>query len=107
MPKGNWVEFNHSELTHEAQANGSSNSKANREVRVQRIRNSKGGKTVTAITGLELEKNEAVLLLKKIKAKLGTGGTVKSNCLEIQGDQVIKILKILNDEGYRPKRAGG
>jgi translation initiation factor 1 len=76
-------------------------------VRVQRTRTGKGGKVVTAITGLELAEAEAKALLKQLKATAGTGGTLKNGVLELQGDQVAVALEVLEREGFRPKQAGG
>ena len=52
------------------------------------------GKKVTVISGLHtygtarLEK-----IAKKLKAKLGCGGTVKNGVVEIQGDKALDIQK--------------
>ncbi len=46
-------------------------------------------------------------LLKLLKTKLGAGGTIKDDALEIQGDRRDDIVAILNQLGYQAKRAGG
>ena len=46
-------------------------------------------------------------LLKKLKTRIGSGGTTKDGVIELQGDQVDSTLELLAKEGYRPKRAGG
>ena len=46
-------------------------------------------------------------LLKKLKTRIGSGGTAKDGVIELQGDQVDTALELLSKEGYRPKRAGG
>ncbi|NDD69778.1 MAG: translation initiation factor, partial [Synechococcaceae bacterium WB9_4xC_028] len=46
-------------------------------------------------------------LLKKLKGRIGSGGTAKDGVVELQGDQVDVVLELLSQEGYRPKRAGG
>jgi translation initiation factor 1 len=76
-------------------------------VRVQRTKAGKGGKLVTAITGLEAPEAELKTLLKQLKAVAGTGGTFKDGVIELQGDQVAPALAALEKEGYRPKQAGG
>ena len=106
MSKGNWVEFNDPKLPNQPKANASKNSKATQKVRVSRVRNKKGGKMITAISGLGLTQQESMLFLKRLKAKLGTGGTVKEECIEIQGDQVKIVMQLLTTEGYRPKQSG-
>jgi translation initiation factor 1 len=69
-------------------------------------RKGRGGKAVTLIEGLQLPKEDCEKLLKQLKAKLGAGGTVKNNVLEIQGDHCGAILAELTGMDYRPKRSG-
>jgi translation initiation factor 1 len=76
-------------------------------VRVQRTKAGKGGKTVTLIAGLELPEAEALVLLRQLKASVGTGGTLKEGVIELQGDQVEAALAALDRAGFRAKRAGG
>ena len=52
------------------------------------------GKVVTIVRPLYLEKSTLQTLLKK---RLGTGGTIKENSLEFQGD-IPKQLRILLEE---------
>ena len=106
MPKGNWVEFNDPTLSNTPEANATQGSKAHLQIKVQRVRNKKGGKTITVISGLGLNNPESLLLLKKFKARLGTGGTLKGDNIEIQGDQVEMVMDMLKIEGYRPKQSG-
>ena len=67
----------------------------------------RGGKSVTVIEGLQLPQKEREALLKRLKAKLGTGGTVKDTCLEIQGDHRDALMAALEKLGYPTKRSGG
>lgn len=46
-------------------------------------------------------------LLKLLKNKLGTGGTLKDGVLEIQGDHRDQIVELLNGLGYKAKKSGG
>ena len=108
--KGGWREFDregshHPGSTERPAAPGTP--KAQQRVRVQRTKAGKGGKLVTAITGLEIGEAEARQLLKKLKASCGTGGTWKDGLIELQGDQVAAALEVLQQAGYRPKQAGG
>ena len=64
-------------------------------VRVRLERKGRGGKAVTVIDGLLLPRNELGELLKKLKAKLGTGGAVKGLVLEIQGDHCDTVIPLL------------
>lgn len=70
-------------------------------------RKGRGGKAVTVIEGLGLSVQDSEKLLKQLKAKLGTGGTVKDGALEIQGDHCDAVMAELTDKGYKPKRSGG
>ncbi len=108
MPKGNWTEFGES-FQNSSASNLVKNIslRTDREVRVQRTRVGKGGKTVTIITGLSLNDCQSKKLLKKLKKECGTGGTLKSDCIELQGDKVSVSIAILQKEGYRPKQSGG
>lgn len=58
------------------------------------------GKTVTIVKPFSLEKKALEALLKILKKKLGTGGTVKEDALEFQGE-VKEGLKVqLENLGY-------
>jgi translation initiation factor 1 len=59
------------------------------------------------IRGLELDPDGLKALLKKLKTRIGSGGTAKDGVIELQGDQVELSLELLRKEGYKPKRAGG
>ena len=104
--KGGWQEFSNAATTRPAAASPAT-PKAQQRVRVQRTKAGKGGKLVTAITGLEAPEAELKALLKQLKAAAGTGGTLKDGVIELQGDQVAAALTALEAAGYRPKQAGG
>jgi translation initiation factor 1 len=74
-------------------------------VRLDRKR--RGGKSVTVIEGLRMSVTESEKLLKQLKARLGTGGTVKDGALEIQGDHCDTVITELTKMGWGPKRSGG
>ncbi|MDX2097192.1 MAG: translation initiation factor [Leptolyngbyaceae cyanobacterium bins.59] len=76
-------------------------------LRVQVSRKGRGGKTVTVITGFQTNKETLTTLLKQLKNQCGTGGTVKENELEIQGDQAQKLVQLLSQAGYKVKISGG
>ena len=108
MPKGGWQEFSSSSsLQRPSGPTKEPTPKAQQMVRVQPTRGGKGGKTVTVIRGLELDTTGLKSLLKKLKTRIGSGGTVKDGVIELQGNQVELVLELLTKEGYRPKRAGG
>ena len=107
MAKGSWREFGDSPATSRPDQSLLSIPKSARHVRVQRTRGGKSGKTVTLITGLELNASDLKLLLKKLKVACGTGGTVKADLLELQGDQLQGVIDLLTREGFAPKKSGG
>jgi translation initiation factor 1 len=108
MAKGGWQEFSRPESLERSGGPGATSTpKAQQRVRVQRTKAGKGGKLVTAITGLEAPEAELKALLKQLKAAAGTGGTVKDGLIELQGDQVAPALAALEKAGYRAKQAGG
>ena len=70
-------------------------------------RKGRGGKSVTVIDGLQMRQKEREALLKQLKTKLGTGGTVKDTSLEIQGDHRDALMAELGKMGYTAKQSGG
>ncbi len=72
-----------------------------------RDRKKRGGKTVTVITGIPADANAIASLAQQLKKLCGSGGTVKDDVIEIQGDHCDKVQAKLTDLGYRVKRAGG
>lgn len=77
------------------------------DLRVQLSRKGRKGKSVTVITGFESSPDVLKALLKKIKNQCGTGGAIKDDNLEIQGDFRDKVLELLQKEGYKAKISGG
>lgn len=67
----------------------------------------RNGKPVTLIEGFEGTEEELKQISKKIKTTLGIGGSEKDGIFVIQGDNRDKIMKILQDMGYKTKRVGG
>ncbi|MDJ0797441.1 MAG: translation initiation factor [Calothrix sp. MO_167.B12] len=77
------------------------------DLRVQATRAGRKGKTVTVITGFQTTPETLQGLLKHLKTQCGTGGTLKDNTIEIQGEHKQKILDILKQKGYKAKISGG
>ena len=76
MPKGGWQEFSTTDsLQRPSGTEKQPIAKAEQTVRVQPTRGGKGGKTVTVIRGLELDPGGLKALLKKLKTRIGSGGT--------------------------------
>lgn len=77
-------------------------------MRVRRER--RGGKVVTVVAGLapRSEKTDDLpALLKQLKAKLGTGGAISGEGMELQGDHRDKMVEFFKGLGYPAKSAGG
>ena len=76
-------------------------------VRLLRDRKSRGGKTVTLITGLSGTPSALAALASDLKRLCGTGGTLRGDILEIQGDFRERLQTELERRGYTVKIAGG
>ena len=76
-------------------------------IRIQLTKSGRKGKTVTVMTGFQHSAEELAKLLKKFKSQCGSGGTIKDNTLEIQGDHCQKLITILSQLGYKVKISGG
>jgi len=61
------------------------------------------GKVVTIVKPFYLTNNNLKALLKTVKKKLGTGGTIKENSLEFQGEMQESLHIQLEKLGYRFK----
>ena len=76
-------------------------------VAVRREKQGRAGKTVTAIYDLQASDRQLEELAKALKKHFGTGGSAKAGAVEIQGDQVEKVLAWLTAKGYKPVKTGG
>ena len=68
-------------------------------IRIRREVKGRKGKTVTTITGFDLDDKSLNLLSKQLKQHCGTGGSVKDGVVIIQGDQKDTIKSLF--EGRR------
>jgi len=75
-------------------------------VRVWRETKGRGGKAVTLVKGLALDGLQLAQLAHQVKAACGSGGTVKSGVIEVQGDHCDKVIALLQALGHAAKRAG-
>ncbi len=82
-------------------------SPAQQKVTVRLERKGRRGKSVTVIDGLQMPQKKREMILKQLKARLGTGGTVRDTSFEIQGDHRDSLMAALEKMGYRPQRSGG
>jgi translation initiation factor 1 len=76
-------------------------------VRVSKQTGGRGGKSVSVITGLPLNDGQLTQLATELKRRCGSGGSVQSGNIEIQGDHRDLLVAELNQRGFKAKRAGG
>lgn len=76
-------------------------------VRVALDRKGRGGKAVTLVMGVPGEPAEVTALGQTLKKLCGSGGTVKDDVIEVQGDHRDRIVARLMELGYKVKRTGG
>lgn len=61
----------------------------------------RGNATVTLILNLPLKPDALTELAAKLKRKLGCGGAVKEGVIEIQGEKVEQVKKLLLESGIK------
>lgn len=76
-------------------------------VKLSRETAGRRGKGVTVVSELPLTLAAIEELGATLKAKCGTGGTVKDARIEIQGDHRDRVQAELEKLGYKVKRSGG
>jgi len=76
-------------------------------VRVSRETKGRKGAGVTIVTGLPLDAAGIKALAKELKQRCGSGGTVRDDGLELQGDHRDQVMGLLEAKGWKVKRAGG
>jgi len=74
-------------------------SNRDRTPKIQLEKKGRGGKEVTVISHLGLSEAQLLELLKLIKKRLGTGGTLKDQSLEIQGNRIAEVRELLTSQG--------
>lgn len=57
------------------------------------------GKQVTLVKGFE-KGSDMKKIAKKLKSKCATGGTIKDDCIVLQGNQIRRAKEILLSDGY-------
>ena len=70
---------------------------------LRKLKSGKGGKTVTEISGFDMNPQQIESLLKRLQTQLGTGGTCKGKVIELQGEKRLEIKRILEADGFRVK----
>lgn len=74
---------------------------------VQATRSGRKGKTVTVIRGFQASEETLTTVLKQLKTQCGSGGTIKDQTLEVQGEHKEKVVQVLSQLGYKVKISGG
>ena len=74
-------------------------------VKIRKEKSGRGGKTVIVIYEMPNHVNMPLRdkLLKSMKAKLGTGGTIKIRNIEIQGDKLEAVKNFPIEDGFTVK----
>jgi translation initiation factor 1 len=62
------------------------------------------GKVVTLVSNLDPAGNDLPALAALLKAKCGTGGTVKDGLVELQGDHLAAAEAALQGLGFKTRR---
>ncbi|MCB9432060.1 MAG: translation initiation factor [Ardenticatenaceae bacterium] len=80
---------------------------AEQTAHIRREKKGRGGKTVVVISNLQLTPEDMKTLAKTLKQACGVGGAVKSDGMEIQGDNRDQVAEKLQQLGYKTKFIGG
>lgn len=76
---------------------------AQQQLRVKLDTKQRAGKVVTLVDGFIGKNEDLEKLGKELKTKCGTGGSAKDGQILIQGDYKEKVVKWLQDWGYKAK----
>jgi translation initiation factor 1 len=76
-------------------------------IRIRREVKGRKGKTVTTISGFQINADELRNLAAHLKRSCGAGGSVKDGIIMIQGDHRETLLRELKKQGFTAKIAGG
>jgi len=76
---------------------------AKQTIRVAIDRKRRAGKSVTVASGFEQSADALAKLATALKKRCGSGGTVKGNEIEVQGEHLEMVANELRKLGYRVK----
>ncbi len=63
----------------------------------------RGGKTATIVEGFEISDDDVAEIARKLRKKLGAGGSSRGGEILIQGDRKETVVSMLREMGYRVK----
>ena len=75
-------------------------------LKIRRLTSGKG-RAVIEITGLPSNKKWCQKLAKDLKKSLGVGGAYKNDFIEVHGEKLDEVKKILEEKGLNFKQTGG
>jgi translation initiation factor 1 len=64
------------------------------------------GKIVTVVTGINTSDINVEELARTLKTKCAAGGTIKGGNIELQGDHIKKVQKVLAEMGFKVELKG-
>ena len=76
---------------------------AQQQLRVRVESHHRGDKRVTVVSGFVGTKDDLEALGKRLRTRVGTGGSVVDGEILVQGEQREKVLQLLLADGYRAK----
>ncbi|KAF7774237.1 translation initiation factor 1 [Pseudoalteromonas citrea] len=76
-------------------------------VRIEKQTKGRKGKGVMLVVGIDPQEHDLKKLAKTLKSKMGQGGALKDNIIEVQGDDRTKLKLILESLNFKVKIAGG
>ena len=76
-------------------------------IRIRRELKGRKGKTVTTVSGFQINADELKNLATQLKRRCGSGGSVKDGVIIIQGDHRDTLITELKNRGFKAKISGG
>ena len=64
------------------------------------------GKMVTIVTGINSSDIDVDDLARTLKTRCAAGGTIKDGNIELQGDHMKKVKKVLEEIGFKVEQKG-